>query len=64
MVVNDQTLNSYLAICVTLTSVTRLGDLLDFGQVFKAFGNTFLGNFCYGFKINHFSSEKIFGQLL
>ena len=40
MVVNDQTLNSYLAICVTLTSVTRLGDLLDFGQVFKAFGNT------------------------
>ena len=21
------------------TSVTRLGDLLDFGQVFKAFGN-------------------------
>ena len=29
-------------------SVTRLGDLWDFGQVFKAFGNnqfTFLGNF-------------------
>ena len=33
-------------------SVTRLGDLLDFGQLYKAFGNinlpkslTFLGNF-------------------
>ena len=23
-----------------VTSVTRLGDLLDFGQLFKAFGNT------------------------
>ena len=23
----------------TYTSVTRLGDLLDFGQLFKAFGN-------------------------
>ena len=23
----------------SLDSVTRLGDLLDFGQVFKAFGN-------------------------
>ena len=43
-----------------MTSVTRLGDLLDFGQVFKAFGNhlgilpkspTFLGNFCKGVKI-------------
>ena len=24
------------------TSVTRFGDLLDFGQVFKAFGNNYL----------------------
>ena len=42
-------------------SVTSLGDLLDFGQLFKAFGNnifvqvsyipTFLGNFCKGVKI-------------
>ena len=36
-------------------SVTRLGDLLFFGQLFKAFGEinlakspTFLGNFCKG----------------
>ena len=28
-----------LAYHVTMTSVTRLGDLLDFGKVFKAFGN-------------------------
>ena len=25
----------------TPTSVTRLGDLLDFGQLFKAFGNNY-----------------------
>ena len=24
-----------------LSSVTRLGDLLDFGQLFKAFGSTY-----------------------
>ena len=53
------------------TSVTRLGDLLDFGQPFKAGGNnyftqiaTLLGNFCKGVKIYHFSNEIIFGQLL
>ena len=51
-------------------SVNRLGDLLDFGQVFKALGNnlpeslTLLGNFCKGVKIYHFSGEIIFGQLL
>ena len=27
------------AVAVAVTSVTRLGDLLDFGQLFKAFGN-------------------------
>ena len=50
---------------------TRLGDLLDFGQLFKAFSNnyfaqspTFLGTLCKGVKIYHFSSEIIFGQLL
>ena len=43
-------------------SVTILGDLLDFGPLFKAL--TFLGNFCEGVKIYHFSSEIIFGQLL
>ena len=53
------------------TSVTRLGDLLDFGQLFIACGKnkfpkspTFLGNFRKGVKIYHFSSEIIFGQLL
>ena len=51
--------------------MTRLGDLLHFGQPFKACGNkylpkspTLLGNFCKGVTIIHFSSEIIFGQLL
>ena len=43
-------------------NVTRLGDVLHFGQLFKSL--TFLGNFCKGVKIYHFSSEIIFGQLL
>ena len=49
-------------------SVTRLGNLLDFGQLFKAFGNNYfaqilhiLRQFCKGAKIYHFSSEIIFG---
>ena len=46
-------------IVATTNSVPRLGHLLDFGQVFKAF----LGNFCKSVKINHFSCEIIFGQL-
>ena len=53
------------------TSVTRLGDLLEFGQLFKTLTTinlpkspTFLGNFCKGVKIYHFSSEIIFRQLL
>ena len=52
-------------------SVTRLGDLLHFGQLSKPLATislskspTFLGNFWKGVKINHFSSEIIFGQLL
>ena len=51
----------------TLGSVTRLGDLLYFGQLFKAFLHkslTFLGNFCIGVKSYHLASEIIFGQLL
>ena len=48
------------------TSVTRLGNLLHFGQRFKAGGTiilpTFLGNFCKGVKIFHFSSEIILGN--
>ena len=51
--------------------MTRLGDLLDFGQLSKALATinlpkspTFLGNFCKGDKIYHFSSEINFRQLL
>ena len=54
-----------------MISVTRLGDLLDFGQVLKPLATinllkspTFLGNFCKGVNIYNFSSEIIFGQLL
>ena len=53
------------------TSVTRLGNFLPFGQIFKAFGNTYfaqishiLRQFCKGVKIYHLSSEIIFRQLL
>jgi len=51
-----------------VSSVTRLGDLMDFGQLFKAFGNN---KFAPHYKAifvkvskSHFSSEIIFGQLL
>ena len=49
--------------------MTRLGDLMHFGQRFKACGNNYfaqplLYNFCKGFKNFKFSSEIIFGQLL
>ena len=53
--------------------MTRLGYLLDFGQLFKPLETiilpkspTFLGNFCKGVKILHFnfSSEIIFGELI
>ena len=53
-------------------SVTRLDDLLDFGQLFEAFGATInlskyptlLGNFRKCVKIYHFSCEISFRQLL
>ena len=52
-----------------LVSVTRLGDFLEFGQLFKALATinlpklpTFLGNFCKGVKIFNFSSGIIFGN--
>ena len=49
-------------------SVTRLSDLLHFGQLFKACGNNYFAliahNFCEVVKIFHFVSEIIFGQLL
>ena len=58
--------NLYLA-----ANVTRLGDFLHFGQIFKAGGNkyftelpTLLGRFCRCVKIIHFSIAIIFGQLL
>ena len=51
--------------------VTRLGNFLHFGQLFKACGNNYFsqithisGNFCKGVKIFNFSSGIIFGQLL
>ena len=57
--------------CSHRASVTRLGDLLDFGQLFKAFvqpfilpkSPTFFSNLCKGVKIFNLSSEIIFGQL-
>ena len=59
-----------VVVVVIGTSVTRLGDLLNFGQLLKPLAvinlpksPKFLGNFCKGVKIYHFSSEIIFGQL-
>ena len=53
------------------TSVTRSGDLLDFGQLLKPLATinlpkspTFFGNFCTGVKNLSFSSEIIFEQFL
>ena len=53
-------------------SVTRLCDLLHFGQLLKACGNNYFAQianilrqfFCKGVKIFPFSSEIIFRQLL
>ena len=54
-----------------MSSVTRLGDLLHFGQLSKACGSNYfaqiahiLGNFCKCVKMFHFYCEIIFGQLL
>ena len=56
---------------VKYASVTRLGDLLHFGQLFKACGNNYFAHithiliqFCKVVEIFHFNSEIIFGQLL
>ena len=55
----------------SVVSVTRLGNLLHFGQLFNASGNNYfaqvtniLGNFCKGVQIIDFASKIIFGQLL
>ena len=59
-----------------MSSVTRLGDFLHFGQQFKAGGNnskpvatiilpklpTLLGNFCKGAKIIHFLIKSYLGN--
>ena len=57
--------------CSVMISVTRLGNLLDLGNFLKPLATiilpespTFLGNYCKGVKINHFSFEIFFGQLL
>ena len=61
----------YQLIFRVMCSVTKLGNMLYFGQLFKACGNNYfaqtshiLVNFCTVVKIFHFSSEIIFGQLL
>ena len=48
-------------------SVTRLGDLLDkllkpLATINLPKSSSFLGSFCKGVKINHFSCENIFSQ--
>ena len=63
----------FLHLCrfTTASSVTRLGDLFHFGQLFKAGGNNYFAQiahifdkFSKGVKIFLFSSGIIFGQLL
>ena len=51
--------------------VTRSGNLLDFWQLFKAFGNNYFAQISHNLrqflkrcKIFHFSREIVFGQLL
>ena len=60
--------NCYREIYTSIaTCVTRLSDLLHFGQFFKACGSKYfahiLGNFCKVVKICYFSCEIIFGEL-
>ena len=54
-----------------LTSVTRFGDFCTLGNFLKPLATitllkspTVLGNFCKGVKMDHFSTEIIFGKLL
>ena len=54
-----------------VNSVTRLGNFCTLGNFLKPLATinwpksaSFFGNFCKVVKINHFSSEIIFGQLL
>ena len=53
-----------------ISSVTRVDDFCTLGNFLKPFATinlskspTFLGNFCKGAKILHFSNEIIFRQL-
>ena len=61
--------SKFIPLSALMSSVTRLGDLLDFGNFLKPLATinwpkspTFLVNFCKGVKIYLFSSESIFGQ--
>ena len=62
--------HSCVQMSLVVASVTRLGDLLHFGQIFKTCGNNYFAESAQifgifkGVKIFHFSSEFIFGQLL
>ena len=56
---------------MTIEQCDQIGRFIGLGQLFKAFATinlhkspTFLGIFCKGVKIYHFSSEIIFRQLL
>ena len=49
-------------VAAVVTSVTRLGDLLDLATINLPKSPTYLGNFCKGVKIFPFSSEIILGN--
>ena len=59
--------NPHFMVHYVMNSVTRLGNLLHFGQLFKACGNNYFRQithiFCKGVKMFHFSIEIIFRQL-
>ena len=45
--VRENPVNFHCAAILGRTSVTRLGDLLDFGQLFKTFGNNYFAQISY-----------------
>ena len=63
---NIQTFTHARSLSLT-SSVTRSGDLLDFGPLLKLwqqlFSPTFLGNFCKGVKIHHFCRNSFLGNI-
>ena len=61
--------DNFVAPHIGFISVTRSGDLLDFGQLFKPLATinlprfaTFLGNVCKGVKIYHFLLKSFLGN--